>query len=218
MSFVRRSSGEIDTETLAAELARARARTEEEIEADAIEDGGALTDEELARMILVPAATKPEAIRAVRDRLGMTQSEFAIRFGFAIEALEEYRGGPPHPVRDGPNSAAAARGRCGRGAAHARPGPRLHGAIRRLHRPPAHRSRRARARPNQTRPIVIAPVRRPRRRIAKPSADREDRHREPAAWPAWRSRLRHGAARLDCFVALRLAVTRFWPARVMTRL
>ncbi len=93
MPFVRKSSADIDTAALAADLARARARTEEEIEAEAIEDGGALTDEELARMVLVPAATKPGAIRALRDRLGMTQSEFAIRFGFPIEVLEEYEAG-----------------------------------------------------------------------------------------------------------------------------
>ena len=90
MPIVRRSSSEIDRDKLLRELVKARVRSEEEIEAEAIEDGGALTDEELARMILVPAAIKPEAIRALRDRLGMTQPKFAVRFGFPIEALQEY--------------------------------------------------------------------------------------------------------------------------------
>lgn len=93
MPIVRRSSSEIDRDKLLRELAKVRVRSEEEIEAEAIEDGGALTDEELARMILVPAAIKPEAIRALRDRLGMTQPEFAVRFGFPIEALQEYEAG-----------------------------------------------------------------------------------------------------------------------------
>ncbi len=102
MPMVRRSSADIDREALLADLAKARARTEEEIEADAIEDGGALTDEHLARAILVHPPTRPEAVRAARARLGMTQAEFAHRFGFSIDTLQQYEDGsliPSGPAR-----------------------------------------------------------------------------------------------------------------------
>ena len=67
--------------------------TEEQIEAWAEEDGGALTDEELARMRPVYPPPKPDEIRALRERLSLTQREFADRFGFAVDEIAQYEQG-----------------------------------------------------------------------------------------------------------------------------
>ncbi len=56
-----------------------------------------MTDEQLARAILVHPPTKPEVIRAVRGQLGMTQPEFAHRFGFSVDTLQQYEDGSLTP-------------------------------------------------------------------------------------------------------------------------
>ena len=53
MPIVRRNRNDADLEKLVAELATRPQPTEEEIEQHAIEDGGAMTDEELASAVLV---------------------------------------------------------------------------------------------------------------------------------------------------------------------
>jgi len=70
MPIVRRTRAEIDKAKLLAELAGRPQPTEEEIEAQAIEDGGAWTDEELAGAEPIYPPPSPDQVRALRARLG----------------------------------------------------------------------------------------------------------------------------------------------------
>jgi putative transcriptional regulator len=85
-----------------AEFAAQPKPTEAEIEAQVAEDGDEWTDEDFARAILVHPPTTPETIRALRTHLGLTQAEFALRFGFAADTLQQYEDGsliPSGPAR-----------------------------------------------------------------------------------------------------------------------
>jgi len=63
--------------------------TEEEIEANALSDpdNPPLTDEELARMMRVPHP------KAIRERMGLTQSEFAHRFHLPLQDVRKWEEG-----------------------------------------------------------------------------------------------------------------------------
>jgi len=67
--------------------------TEEEINAAALSDPDAqpLTDEELAQLY------RPGAIRIARDRLGLTQEEFATRFRLDLDTLQAWEEGRAVP-------------------------------------------------------------------------------------------------------------------------
>jgi putative transcriptional regulator len=71
--------------------------TEEEIEAQAAEDGDAWTDEELADAEPVYPAPSPDQVRALRAKLGLTQAQFARRFGFTLDTVQQYEQGRRHP-------------------------------------------------------------------------------------------------------------------------
>jgi putative transcriptional regulator len=73
--------------------ARVDAMTEEEIEAAARSDPDAqpLTDEELAQFY------RPGAIRDARERLGLTQEDFAKRFRLDLRALRAWEEGRAVP-------------------------------------------------------------------------------------------------------------------------
>ena len=64
--------------------------TEEEIEANALSDpdNPPMTEEELARMMRVPHA------KAIRERLGLTQEEFAHRFHIPLQTIQTWEQGP----------------------------------------------------------------------------------------------------------------------------
>ena len=102
MPIVRRKASDIDREKLLADLAASRVRTEAEIEAEAAEDGGAFTDEELAEFVPVYPPPKPEEVRALRARLGLSQSQFALMFGFSVDTVQQYEQG--RRVPSGPAS------------------------------------------------------------------------------------------------------------------
>jgi putative transcriptional regulator len=97
MPIVRRSR--IDDETLnkSVDLAKKRQRTEAEIDAMAAEDGDALTDAELDEAVLVYPPPTAEQIRALLARLGLSQSQFALRFGFTIDTVQQYEQGRRTP-------------------------------------------------------------------------------------------------------------------------
>ena len=97
MPIVRRRLSDIDREKLLADLAAAPEPTEAEIELHAVEDGGALTNEELATAIVVYPPPKAEQVRALRARLGMSQTQFAHRFGFTVDTLQQYEQGRRTP-------------------------------------------------------------------------------------------------------------------------
>jgi putative transcriptional regulator len=102
MPFVRVSAADIDRKQLLADLAAVRQRTEAEIEAEAAEDGDAWTDEELANAVPVYPPPKPDEIRALRTRIGLSQSQFALMFGFNVDTWQQYEQG--RRVPSGPAS------------------------------------------------------------------------------------------------------------------
>jgi len=73
--------------------ARLEAMTEEEIEANALSDpdNPPLTDEELARMRPVPNP------RRIRERLKLTQEQFAMRFEVPLGTLRDWEQGVSYP-------------------------------------------------------------------------------------------------------------------------
>src|ERR1700751_1208567 len=87
---VRRTQAEIDKAKLLTDLAAQPRPSEEEIEVQATEDGDAWTDEELADAEAVYPPPSPEGLQALRARLGLTQAQFARRFGFALDTVQQY--------------------------------------------------------------------------------------------------------------------------------
>jgi putative transcriptional regulator len=67
--------------------------TEEEIEANALSDpdNPPMTDEELARMMRVPQP------KAIRERMGLSQHEFARRFHLSPQDVQKWEEGWPWP-------------------------------------------------------------------------------------------------------------------------
>jgi putative transcriptional regulator len=97
MPIVRRTRADIDKAKLLAEFATQPRPTEEEIEAQAIEDADAWTDEELAEAEPVYPPPSPDRVRALRARLGLTQAQFARRFGFTLDTVQQYEQGRRRP-------------------------------------------------------------------------------------------------------------------------
>ena len=97
MAIVRRTRADIDEARLLAELKRRPQPNEQEIEAQAAEDGDAWTDDELAYAEPVHLPPSAEEVRALRARLGLTQRQFARRFGFTLESVQQYEEGHRRP-------------------------------------------------------------------------------------------------------------------------
>ena len=99
MAIVRRSQADfaLFRDKLLQDLAASRVRTEAEIEAEAEEDGDAWTDEDFATAIASYGPPKAEEVRALRARLGLSQANFALRFGFSIDILQQYEQGRRTP-------------------------------------------------------------------------------------------------------------------------
>ena len=94
---MRRNRSDVDA---AAEIARMMTRpepSEAEIEAMAVEDGGAWTEEDFAKAEWVAPPPSAAEIRALRARLGLSQTQFARRFGFTVSALRQYEYGRRAP-------------------------------------------------------------------------------------------------------------------------
>ena len=102
MSIVRRTLAEIDREKLLAELAARPQPSEADVERWAAEDGGALTDKELAEAVPVYPPPKPDEVRALRARLELSQTQFALMFGFSVDTVQQYEQG--RRVPSGPAS------------------------------------------------------------------------------------------------------------------
>jgi putative transcriptional regulator len=97
MSIVRRTRADIDKAKLLTELATRPRLSEEEIDAQVAEDGDAWTDEELADAEPVYPPPSPGQVRALRARLGLTQAQFARRFGFTLDTVQQYEQGRRRP-------------------------------------------------------------------------------------------------------------------------
>ena len=100
--IVPRSSADIDRKRLMAELAATREPGEEEIERQARADDNAWTEADVAGAIPVYPAPTPAQVRKLRSRLGLSQLQFARRFGFAVDTLQQYEQG--RRVPSGPAS------------------------------------------------------------------------------------------------------------------
>jgi putative transcriptional regulator len=61
-----------------------------------------MTDEELAQAVPVYPPPKPEDVRALRARLELSQSQFALMFGFSVDTVQQYEQG--RRVPSGPAS------------------------------------------------------------------------------------------------------------------
>jgi putative transcriptional regulator len=97
MPIVRRTRDDLDEARLLAELAKRPLPSDQEIDSQAAEDDDAWTDKELddAEAILPPPS--PERVRALRARLGLSQAQFARRFGFTVDAIQQYEQGRRRP-------------------------------------------------------------------------------------------------------------------------
>jgi putative transcriptional regulator len=90
MSIERRSDSEIDEAALLARFSARRKRSEAEIAAMAAEDGDAWANADFAKARIETAAPSGDQVRALRARLGLSQTQFARRFGFTVSTLRQY--------------------------------------------------------------------------------------------------------------------------------
>lgn len=97
MPIVRRTRADIDETKLLAELGARPRPSEEEIEAQAAQDGDTWTDDELAEAERVLPPPSPEQLRALRAKLGLSQLQFAKRFGFTLDTVQQYEQGRRRP-------------------------------------------------------------------------------------------------------------------------
>jgi len=93
MPIVRHTRAEIRKAKLLAKLAARPRPSEDEIEAQVAEDGDAWTNEELAAADPIYPPPSPERLRALRAGLGLTQAQFARRFGFSLDTVQQYEQG-----------------------------------------------------------------------------------------------------------------------------
>jgi putative transcriptional regulator len=97
MTIVRRSRTDIDDEAMQAHVTAASARTDAEIDAMAAEDGDAWTDADFATAVKVFPPPTAAQVRALRSRLGLSQAQFALRFGFTVDTVQQYEQGRRTP-------------------------------------------------------------------------------------------------------------------------
>jgi len=97
MPIVRRTRAEVDEGKLLARLTAQPRPSEQEIEAQTAEDDDAWTDQNLAEAELVYPPPSPERVRSLRARLGLSQAQFARRFGFTLETVQQYEQGRRRP-------------------------------------------------------------------------------------------------------------------------
>lgn len=97
MSIVRRSKTDIDEARLLADMAASRNFSEAEIDAAAAEDADAWTEGDVAAAVAVFPPPTAEQVRALRSRLGLSQAQFAQRFGFTVDTVQQYEQGRRTP-------------------------------------------------------------------------------------------------------------------------
>jgi hypothetical protein len=120
MPIVRRARADIDKAKLLAELATRPRPTEEEIEAQASEDGDAWTADELANAEPVHPPPSPEQVRALRAKLGLTQAQYRSAIRLHAGPGATIRATPSAALRSGIDAASGHRGRSGSGRARSR--------------------------------------------------------------------------------------------------
>ncbi len=95
MSIVRRTRTEVDLSRVG--WAALENVTDAQI---AVDPDTALffTADELARARRVVPTPAPDDVRAVRQNLGLSQQQFAARFGFSVETIRNYEQGHRRPT------------------------------------------------------------------------------------------------------------------------
>jgi len=97
MAIVKRAKTDIDEAKLLADLATVPQWTDAQIDAMAAEDGDAWTDADLSEAVVVYPPPTAEQVRALRAKLGLSQAQFALRFGFTIDTVQQYEQGRRTP-------------------------------------------------------------------------------------------------------------------------
>jgi putative transcriptional regulator len=97
MSTVRRSRTDLDEAKLLAELAASQKFSEVEIDAMAAEDRDAWSEDDLTNATVVHPVQSPEPVRDLRARLGLSQAQFAQRFGLTLDTVQQYEQGRRRP-------------------------------------------------------------------------------------------------------------------------
>jgi putative transcriptional regulator len=98
MTITRRSSADIDRTPV--DWSKIPVPSDEEIDAQIAADPDTapiLTDEELARARVVFPPPRGEDVKLIRGRLGLSQEQFAKRFGFSVETIRNYEQGHRQP-------------------------------------------------------------------------------------------------------------------------
>jgi len=98
MPIVRKTLAEIDLS--AVDWAALRRVSEEPIEAPALADdeNPPMTDDVRARARWVRPVVAADDVKFIRARLGLSQEQFAARFGFSVETLRNYEQGHRRPT------------------------------------------------------------------------------------------------------------------------
>jgi putative transcriptional regulator len=98
MPIVRRTRTEIDLSKI--DWATLAGVTDAQIDAQIKADPDTapiFTAEEMARARRVTPMPDPDDVRAIRRRLGLSQEQFAARFGFSVETIRNYEQGHRRP-------------------------------------------------------------------------------------------------------------------------
>jgi putative transcriptional regulator len=99
MTIVRRTRSEVDLSKV--NWAALDAVDDATIEAQIAEDPDTapiFTADELARARRVTPPSEPDDVSAIRHRLGLSQAQFAARFGFSVETIRNYEQGHRRPT------------------------------------------------------------------------------------------------------------------------
>ena len=99
MAIVRRTRADIDLSKI--DWLALQTADDAEIEAQIAGDPDTapiFTADELARARRVTPPPISEDVKAIRRRLGLSQRQFALRFGFSVETIRNYEQGHRHPA------------------------------------------------------------------------------------------------------------------------
>ena len=98
MTITRRSSAEIDRSPV--DWSKIPIPSDEEIDAQIAADpdtAALFTAEEMARARVVYPPPRGEDVKLIRGRLGLSQEQFAKRFGFSVATIRNYEQGHRQP-------------------------------------------------------------------------------------------------------------------------
>jgi putative transcriptional regulator len=97
MPIVRRIRADVDAAAVAAQMKAHPEPSEAEITAMAAKDDSAWSDADFAAAEVEFPPPTPAEVKALRKRLGLSQPQFARRFGFTVSAIRQYEYGRRSP-------------------------------------------------------------------------------------------------------------------------